>query len=60
IGMRDTVEEEGVAKGVREVCVVLDDARLHSSPTYVHCKAGKSRSVTAVIAYLIHSHHWTL
>uniref|UniRef100_A0A0W0FDS8 Rhodanese domain-containing protein n=1 Tax=Moniliophthora roreri TaxID=221103 RepID=A0A0W0FDS8_MONRR len=23
IGMRDTVEEEGVAKGVREVCVVL-------------------------------------
>ncbi|KAK7035415.1 hypothetical protein VNI00_011946 [Paramarasmius palmivorus] len=60
IGMRDTVEEEGVGKGVREVCRVLDDARLHSAPVYVHCKAGKSRSVTAVIAYLIHSHHWTL
>lgn len=38
----------------------LDDARLHSAPTYVHCKAGKSRSVTAVIAYLIHANHWTL
>lgn len=37
-----------------------DDARLHSSPTYVHCKAGKSRSVTAVMAYLIHANHWTL
>jgi len=26
----------------------------------VHCKAGKSRSVTAVMAYLIHANHWTL
>jgi hypothetical protein len=26
----------------------------------VHCKAGKSRSVTAVLAYLIHAHHWQL
>jgi hypothetical protein len=26
----------------------------------VHCKAGKSRSVTAVIAYLIHANRWTL
>lgn len=39
---------------------IPDDARLHSAPTYVHCKAGKSRSVTAVIAYLIHANHWTL
>jgi hypothetical protein len=38
----------------------LDDARLHSAPTYVHCKAGKSRSVTAVMAYLIHANRWTL
>jgi hypothetical protein len=37
-----------------------DDARLHSAATYVHCKAGKSRSVTAVMAYLIHANHWTL
>jgi predicted protein tyrosine phosphatase len=60
IPMRDTVEEDNIARGVIEVCDILDDARLHSAPTYVHCKAGKSRSVTAVIAYLIHANHWTL
>ncbi|KAF8494983.1 hypothetical protein F5888DRAFT_616655 [Russula emetica] len=60
IPMRDTVEEENVVLGVREACSVLDDASLHSAPTYVHCKAGKSRSVTAVMAYLIHANHWTL
>ncbi|KIY65736.1 hypothetical protein CYLTODRAFT_445177 [Cylindrobasidium torrendii FP15055 ss-10] len=60
IPMRDTVEEDNIARGMRQVCDILDDARLHSAPTYVHCKAGKSRSVTAVIAYLIHANHWTL
>ncbi|KAI0087596.1 hypothetical protein BDY19DRAFT_238167 [Irpex rosettiformis] len=60
IPMRDTVEEDNITKGVRDVCTILDDARLHSAPTYVHCKAGKSRSVTAVMAYLIHANHWTL
>ncbi|KZV84680.1 hypothetical protein EXIGLDRAFT_726896 [Exidia glandulosa HHB12029] len=60
IPIRDTVEEENIARGVQEVCKFLDDARLHSSATYVHCKAGKSRSVTAVMAYLIHANHWTL
>ncbi|KAI0790940.1 hypothetical protein C8Q75DRAFT_798252 [Abortiporus biennis] len=60
IPMRDTVEEDNITKGVREACTLLDDARLHSAPTYVHCKAGKSRSVTAVMAYLIHANHWTL
>ena len=38
----------------------IDDARLHSAPTYVHCKAGKSRSVTVVLGYLIHANAWTL
>ncbi|WWC69365.1 uncharacterized protein I206_103304 [Kwoniella pini CBS 10737] len=60
IPMRDIVEESGVAKGMREACGFLDDARLHSAPTYVHCKAGKSRSVTVVLAYLIHANAWTL
>ncbi|KAF9074661.1 protein-tyrosine phosphatase-like protein [Rhodocollybia butyracea] len=60
IPMRDTVEEDGIGRGVRVVCELLDHARLHSAPAYVHCKAGKSRSVTAVIAYLIHANHWPL
>ncbi|KAG1823002.1 hypothetical protein EV424DRAFT_1321621 [Suillus variegatus] len=60
IPMRDCVEEEGVRKGLSEACNVLDEAALYNAPTYVHCKAGKSRSVTAVMAYLIHSHHWPL
>lgn len=60
IPMRDTVEEVNVMKAMKEVCDIIDDARLHSAPTYVHCKAGKSRSVTAVMAYLIHANHWTL
>ncbi|KAJ4481101.1 protein-tyrosine phosphatase-like protein [Lentinula aciculospora] len=60
IAMRDTVEEDGIGRGVRMVCEMLDHARLLSAAVYVHCKAGKSRSVTAVIAYLIHANHWPL
>ncbi|WVN86723.1 uncharacterized protein L203_101895 [Cryptococcus depauperatus CBS 7841] len=60
VPMRDIVEENGVGKGMRSACDFLDDARLHSAPTYVHCQAGKSRSVTVVLAYLIHANAWTL
>ncbi|KAN0065451.1 hypothetical protein ACQY0O_001287 [Thecaphora frezii] len=60
IPMTDSVEAVGVQKSIEEACRFLDDARLHSSPTYVHCKAGKSRSVTIVMAFLIHANHWTL
>lgn len=37
-----------------------ENAKHHHDPIYVHCKAGKSRSVTAVLAYLIQSERWTL
>ncbi|KAF9219326.1 hypothetical protein BS17DRAFT_789504 [Gyrodon lividus] len=60
IPMRDTVEEDLITKGMKEACDILDDASLYGASTYVHCKAGKSRSVTAVMAYLIHANHWTL
>lgn len=40
--------------------ICIDDARLHNSPTYVHCRAGKSRSVTAVLAYLMRYYRWPL
>jgi protein-tyrosine phosphatase len=52
--MRDSLAEVNVQDRIREACILLDDADLHSKPTYVHCKAGKSRSVTIVLAYLIH------
>lgn len=58
--MRDNVEEKNIAQGVRDACDFLDDARLHDAPVYVHCKAGRSRSVTVVLAYLIHANAWTL
>lgn len=38
----------------------LEDAKRHHEPIYVHCKAGKSRSVTAILAYLVSSERWTL
>ena len=37
-----------------------DEAALYNAATYVHCKAGRSCSVAAVMAYLIHAHHWPL
>ncbi|KAI6015698.1 hypothetical protein EDC04DRAFT_3119924 [Pisolithus marmoratus] len=60
IPMRDTVDEEKVRGCLRVVCETLDDAALYNAPTYVHCKAGRSRSVAAVMAYLIHAHRWPL
>lgn len=57
--LRDCVDEANVISSVRQACAFLDDARLHSSPTYVHCRAGKSRSATVVLGYLIHANAWT-
>ncbi|KAG0172962.1 hypothetical protein DFQ28_009517 [Apophysomyces sp. BC1034] len=38
----------------------IEDAKRNHEPIYVHCKAGKSRSVTAILAYLVASERWTL
>lgn len=38
----------------------IDDAKKHHEAIYVHCKAGKSRSAAAILAYLVISEHWTL
>lgn len=60
IPLKDSIEATGVQSYIEEACAFLDDARLHSAPTYVHCKAGKSRSVMLVMAYLIHANRWSL
>lgn len=39
---------------------IIDDSKKHHEPIYVHCKAGKSRSAAAILAYLVLSEHWTL
>jgi hypothetical protein len=53
VPLTDSIE----AKGVQDY--IEDDARVHSAPVYVHCKAGQSRSVMLVIAYLIHHNQWS-
>ncbi|PWN26325.1 DSPc-domain-containing protein, partial [Jaminaea rosea] len=37
-----------------------DQARREGAPVYVHCRAGKSRSVSVVIGWLIHEYKWPL
>ncbi|WFD01997.1 hypothetical protein MOBT1_000680 [Malassezia obtusa] len=60
IPLRDVVEQPGVQQSLAQACAFLDRAWLYSCPTYVHCRAGKSRSAMVVMAYLIHAHRWTL
>ncbi|GAA5797772.1 hypothetical protein HPULCUR_003167 [Helicostylum pulchrum] len=76
IAARDTVEMQnvqGTLKSAVQLCKecigliretyfisLLDDSKKHHEPIYVHCKAGKSRSAAAILAYLVLSEHWTL
>ncbi|KIM60105.1 hypothetical protein SCLCIDRAFT_67019, partial [Scleroderma citrinum Foug A] len=60
VPMRDTAEEEKIRDYLCLVCQTLNEAALYNAATYVHCKAGRSCSVAAVMAYLIHAHHWPL
>ncbi|KAG0306787.1 hypothetical protein BGZ98_001700 [Dissophora globulifera] len=57
ISMQDHVEAD-VSTGLLQAVDVI--AASDDSPIYVHCKAGKSRSVTAIIAYLMTQLHWSL
>ncbi|KAF9109503.1 hypothetical protein BGX27_007555 [Mortierella sp. AM989] len=57
IGVHDHIEADVGAGLLKAVDIISASA---DSPIYVHCKAGKSRSVTATIAYLITQLHWPL
>lgn len=57
IGVHDHIEAD-VSVGLMEAVDII--AVSSHSPIYVHCKAGKSRSVTATIAYLITQLKWPL
>jgi len=59
LNVKDSVEED-VENGLKRAVAFIEQAEKDNTPIYVHCKAGKSRSVTAVLAFLIESRHWTL
>ncbi|KAI8146539.1 hypothetical protein BJV82DRAFT_598892 [Fennellomyces sp. T-0311] len=60
IAARDTVEMKNIDWVMMEAVCFIEDAKRNHEPIYVHCKAGKSRSVTAILAYLVCSERWTL
>ena len=60
IPMRDVVEAVGVQQQLRDACRFLERMRACGRPTFVHGRAGKSRSATCVMAYLIQTRRWTL
>ncbi|CAI2165589.1 18504_t:CDS:2 [Funneliformis geosporum] len=59
LNVKDSVEED-VENGLNVAVNFIERAHNDNTPIYVHCKAGRSRSVTAVLAYLIKSRNWTL
>ncbi|KAG0008154.1 hypothetical protein BGZ80_003801, partial [Entomortierella chlamydospora] len=56
VGVHDHIEAD-VSTGLLQA---VDIVSASDTPIYVHCKAGKSRSVTVIIAYLITHLHWSL
>jgi len=53
---------ENIAKYLWESCEWIENERKKNNNAvfYIHCKAGKSRSATVVIAYLMKSEHWSM
>ncbi|KAG0200712.1 hypothetical protein BGX28_006307 [Mortierella sp. GBA30] len=56
VGLRDHVDQD-LKDGLDEAIKFIATSK---EPIYVHCQAGKSRSVATVIGYLIQEHHWPL
>ncbi|KAI8974314.1 hypothetical protein BDB01DRAFT_899924 [Pilobolus umbonatus] len=60
MNVKDSVEMLNMEVIMMEAVQYIEEAKYDHEPIYVHCKAGKSRSITAILAYLITSEHWTL
>ncbi|CAO3591577.1 unnamed protein product [Absidia cylindrospora] len=60
IAARDTVEMHNIDNVMMEAVGFIEEAKRYHEAIYVHCKAGKSRSVTAILAYLVSCEKWTL
>ncbi|KAI9493140.1 hypothetical protein BDB00DRAFT_788193 [Zychaea mexicana] len=60
VAAQDTVIMQNVEETLKQAVQVIDQAKQIHEPIYVHCKAGKSRSVAAILAYFVVSERWTL
>ncbi|KAI9300214.1 hypothetical protein BJ944DRAFT_253271 [Cunninghamella echinulata] len=60
LAARDTVEMQNVESTLRKAVTIINEAKKHHEPIYVHCKAGKSRSVAVILAYFVITEKWTL
>ncbi|KAF9428789.1 hypothetical protein BGZ94_001060 [Podila epigama] len=56
VGLRDHVDQD-LRDGLDRAIQFISSSDI---PIYVHCQAGKSRSVATVIGYLIQEHRWPL
>ncbi|KAK3813337.1 MAG: protein-tyrosine phosphatase-like protein [Benniella sp.] len=56
VGLLDHVDQD-LESGLTEAIKFIGASK---EPVYVHCQAGKSRSVATVIGYLILAHQWPL
>ncbi|KAF9139974.1 hypothetical protein BG015_001841 [Linnemannia schmuckeri] len=56
VGLRDHVDQD-LQDSLNEAIKFIASSK---TPIYVHCQAGKSRSVATVIGYLIQEHQWPL
>lgn len=58
IPLYDSLEQQGIQEVFSRTGTLLDQASKDQAPIYVHCHAGRSRSVLVVTAYLMHSRLW--